>query len=34
MLDLDNDFYKNPGKFIYECQCVNFDNFDNLKKIY
>ena len=32
MLDLDNDFYKNPGKFIYECRYVDFGNFDNLKK--
>ena len=32
MLDLDNDFYKNPGKFIYECQNVSFDNFDSSRK--
>lgn len=32
MLDLDNDFYKNPGKFIYECQDVVFENFDSSKK--
>ena len=32
MLDLDNDFYKKPGKFIYECQYVDFDNFDSSKK--
>ena len=32
MLDLDNDFYKNPGKFIYECQDVVFENFDSSRK--
>lgn len=32
MLDLDNDFYKNPGKFIYECQNVVFENFDSSRK--
>ena len=32
MLDLDNDFYKNPGKFIYESKNVSFDNFDSSRK--
>ena len=32
MIDLDNDFYKNPGKFIYECQNVVFENFDSSRK--
>ena len=32
MIDFNNDFYKNPGKFIYECQDVVFENFDSSKK--
>ena len=32
MIDFNNDFYKNPGKFIYECQNVSFDNFDSSRK--